>query len=363
MKKSIIFLAFAALLCGGVQAQDTLRKFSAPLDNYFYNNWIDTTKWILHSYASSTDVLARRFITEDTLRVYGIAAMMTCPDSFSFYLNTVYPDLQSYLNDRYPEDPSFLNCRESLMLYQYHGPDSTAEMRQVGELLPIHFLDTAVSYWLMSPDFIREDSMPKPVYERYYDEPQIVFDTFYAGFTQTQCELKGAGRYIQVRPGFDCFRFSFFDPTEGIGGTNYPVCHARLLPRRHFDPVTGALVYEDDLEWEFHCYRPEGFGDLFIFPILTPKPSGGDSNVAVQGSDMMDRYVAVQPNPAHGRATVVSSFGMTAIEVYDTQGRLLQTLPAEGLKADLDVSSWPRATYLLRIRTPMGTVTRKLLVQ
>ena len=359
MKKSIIFVAFAALLCGGVQAQDTLRKKSAPLDNYFYNNWIDTTRYISYSLSLSTDVYAKRFITEDTLRVYGIAAMMTCPDSFWFRPNSDYPNLQSLLNALYPEDPSFLNCKESLMLYQYHGPDSTAEMRQVGELLPIHFLDTAVSYWSLSNDAVHEDMVPKPVYERYFDEPQIVFDTFFAGFTQNQYVYKGAGLYIQVRPGFYCFSFASSDPIEGRAG--YPICEARLLPRRHFDPVTGALVYEDDLKWYFDYYHHSE--DLFIFPILTPKPSGGDSNVAVQGSDMMECYVAVQPNPAHGRATVVSSFGMTAIEVYDTQGRLLQTLPAEGLKADLDVSSWPRATYLLRIRTPMGTVTRKLLVQ
>jgi len=30
---------------------------------------------------------------------------------------------------------------------------------------------------------------------------------------------------------------------------------------------------------------------------------------------------------------------------------------------DLDVSSWPSGTYLLRITTPTGTTTKKLLIQ
>ncbi|MBP5546962.1 MAG: T9SS type A sorting domain-containing protein [Bacteroidales bacterium] len=54
---------------------------------------------------------------------------------------------------------------------------------------------------------------------------------------------------------------------------------------------------------------------------------------------------------------------MTQIEAFDEQGRLVQTLPATGLKATLDVSSWPRGTYLLRILTPAGPTTKKLLVQ
>ena len=36
---------------------------------------------------------------------------------------------------------------------------------------------------------------------------------------------------------------------------------------------------------------------------------------------------------------------------------------ASGLQATLDVASWPAATYLLRITTPMGTVTKKLIVR
>ncbi len=92
-------------------------------------------------------------------------------------------------------------------------------------------------------------------------------------------------------------------------------------------------------------------------------PGGDDPVVGLRQTDMVYRYTAVSPNPATGSATVTSSFGLTQIEAFDEQGRLVQTLPATGLKADLDVSSWPRGTYLLRIHTPLGTATKKLLVQ
>ena len=73
--------------------------------------------------------------------------------------------------------------------------------------------------------------------------------------------------------------------------------------------------------------------------------------------------IDINPNPATKQVHVATNFSLTQIEAFDEQGRLVQTLPATGLKATLDVSSWPRGTYLLRIQTPAGPTTKKLLVQ
>ena len=73
--------------------------------------------------------------------------------------------------------------------------------------------------------------------------------------------------------------------------------------------------------------------------------------------------IDINPNPATKQVHVATNFSLTQIEAFDEQGRLVQTLPATGLKATLDVSFWPRGTYLLRIQTPLGTATKKLLVQ
>ena len=101
--------------------------------------------------------------------------------------------------------------------------------------------------------------------------------------------------------------------------------------------------------------------DTTVTPIDTVTP-GGDT-LGVQTADLVSRYVSVLPNPAHERAEVLSSFGLTKIELYDEQGRLLRTLPAAGLRATRDLHTLPPATYLLRIHTPAGTTTKRLLVR
>ena len=108
---------------------------------------------------------------------------------------------------------------------------------------------------------------------------------------------------------------------------------------------------------------------------------GDDPGVAVQQADLVYRYTAVAPNPATGKVKVTSSFGISSLEAYDLKGRKVHEFRAEGCEhletsrycsesipnsefsINLDVSSWPRGTYLLRIQTPAGPTTKKLLVQ
>ena len=69
------------------------------------------------------------------------------------------------------------------------------------------------------------------------------------------------------------------------------------------------------------------------------------------------------PNPAVDEARVLSSLGLRGIEAYNAGGQKVYEGKAKGLEATLDVKGWPRGTYLLRITTSMGTVTKKLLVE
>ena len=92
--------------------------------------------------------------------------------------------------------------------------------------------------------------------------------------------------------------------------------------------------------------------------------SGGNPGVGVQTTDMLYRYTAVSPNPATGRATVTSSFGLSRIDAFDAQGRLIASFPdLHAYRHTLDTRAWPRGTCLLRIHTPLGTTTKKLLLR
>ncbi len=91
------------------------------------------------------------------------------------------------------------------------------------------------------------------------------------------------------------------------------------------------------------------------------KLTSGITRKTAQAPEVLDRYVALQPNPATDRVTVTSSFGLTRIEVRDAAGRKLHDAPASGFSASLDLSRFPSGTLLLTIHTPAGPATKKLL--
>lgn len=107
---------------------------------------------------------------------------------------------------------------------------------------------------------------------------------------------------------------------------------------------------------------------LGIFPILTPPPAvdttghGGDTT-AVDKVDGIGRYVSLSPNPAEDKVQVLSSFGLKQVEAYNAEGRLVYADEAHGLSKTIDLTAWPRGIYLVRIVTPMGSTTKKLILR
>ena len=103
-----------------------------------------------------------------------------------------------------------------------------------------------------------------------------------------------------------------------------------------------------------------------MFPILTPDSSNVDTtHVDTVGINvrLLERYTGLQPNPAAERVQVLSSFGLQHIEVFNAAGTKVQEQKATGYSATLDIRALPAGPYLVRIATPSGTVTKKLLVQ
>jgi hypothetical protein len=190
------------------------------------------------------------------------------------------------------------------------------------------------------------------MYEKFFDSGSVaVSDFFYVGVTQRSCD--GASG-VHDHMGFHLMQMS------GRACEKSPEYHVKKMcwPEDgyvfwNWDPRVSMITYDHYL----------------IFPILTPDGSprdtsgmGGDT-LAVTQADMVARYISVQPNPATEQARVLSSFGLSHIEAYNAGGQKVYEAPASGLEAVIDVAPWPRGTYLLRITTPLGTVTKKLLVQ
>ena len=91
-----------------------------------------------------------------------------------------------------------------------------------------------------------------------------------------------------------------------------------------------------------------------------------DGHLIHQGipAEGIGAYVELLPNPAKGMTVVSSSYRLTRIRAYNMQGQLvLDQRPSLSQSATLDLTAWPKGTYLLRITTLAGIVSKKLLVE
>ena len=74
-----------------------------------------------------------------------------------------------------------------------------------------------------------------------------------------------------------------------------------------------------------------------------------------------ERYTYLMPNPATEQVTVMSSFRIGKVTVYDAAGnRILRTEP-NGMSATIDLSTLPSGVYIVSIATNRGTVHKRLI--
>ena len=81
------------------------------------------------------------------------------------------------------------------------------------------------------------------------------------------------------------------------------------------------------------------------------------------GIGNLDRYTRIMPNPAHDVVNVLSSYQLQGVAVYDLMGRQLLEQPADGMTATVNISTLPRGTYILAIRTLQGVATKRLILK
>ena len=339
MKKYVFFVTFVALVAGNLSAQDIVNRFS-PSSNYFSESWPDSSNMVFTGSMTTMggDIAAKGFYTTDTLLIYGLA---------SVFISPLHDNVQGRF-DMGMYDTAALRQTE-LRLYRY-DPQTIDTMIQEGESLAVREDETPVSYFYDPgvPKGIGQTDMcqPMPVYEQYFSTPQMMRGSFYGAYLQP---VKKDGEAKIPLPLFSV-GFGYSD------GYTHELGQSVAVHR---------ILSDEDGGHSFWSFSTVPYL-WYTFPILTPDPdttgTGGDT-LAVTQADMVGRYVSVQPNPAVDEARVLSSFGLERIEAYNAEGRLVFKQEATGLEATLDVKGWPRGTYLLRIQTPMGVVTKKLLVQ
>ncbi|MGV3696180.1 T9SS type A sorting domain-containing protein [Flavobacterium sp.] len=73
-----------------------------------------------------------------------------------------------------------------------------------------------------------------------------------------------------------------------------------------------------------------------------------------------DNTVKIYPNPTTSIIHVDSEFEITSIELYDIQGRILETHLENESKSTLDLSTKPKGIYFVKIKTEKGSKVEKI---
>ena len=350
MKKINIFAAILSLALS-LAAQDTIHTHNLK-SSYYSSIWVplDTCGEILFREQHHTvDEEAWSMVVKDTIYVYGIAAGV---DTGMF----ITPfDLDTTLDS--------IMCRIHLM--ERRGSD----LVPISEDVIIHVFHTPIEYywdldWAYNCGFYPPTYRPPiPMYERYFDTAVAIGEDFYIGWS----DLGGRPVFIDIN-GHEYMRFN------RRHSCLYTISNYNNHPDMTYCIHTN-FSNDDSLDYNPDSYT-WGFEEgIFahdvdiplVFPILTPQPdtTSNDTTLSAGEPDMLRRYTAVTPNPVTGRAKVVSSFGLTMVEAFNAAGEKVHELrlPDTPLTATLDVSRWPTGTYILRLHTPQGVATKKLIVK
>ena len=76
-----------------------------------------------------------------------------------------------------------------------------------------------------------------------------------------------------------------------------------------------------------------------------------------------DDGILLRPNPADRQVTVSAPLPLKHVEVYDLAGRMVEAHQPSGTALQIDLKAYPTGTYLVKVTTSNGTVTKKLVVR
>ncbi|RZJ28046.1 MAG: T9SS type A sorting domain-containing protein, partial [Flavobacterium sp.] len=75
----------------------------------------------------------------------------------------------------------------------------------------------------------------------------------------------------------------------------------------------------------------------------------------------IDNAITIFPNPSHGMVNIKAATNIQSVQVYDVQGRLLQTSLRNGNDVSVDISSQQTGVYFLKITSDKGIKTERIL--
>lgn len=332
MKKLLLFfIGLALAVCSSVSAQDTIDGRQQDTNRFFYGCWPDLYK-NMHTFTPFGGFYGSSlcggeelyyYHTDSAITIYGIAAGLIENFPEESVYDTSYDRCIQYLTLSIPQADTVLRMRQGEIHMQQHTP---------------------VSFYAHFPSCFHPNYYYVPFFERYFDSSYTVTGTFYAGIT-----LPARQPYMAPDGHRYVLEFRQFYPLLLNVDTDGPRCKDTVISKKTHcnDSTTWSKYNENNIT-------------PMIFPILVPPDFGVIDTLSIADPDIMNRMTGVMPNPASESAKIVSSFGLSYIEIYNASGAKIFDQPAHGYSVTVNTSRWPAGVYVVHIHTPLGIATKRL---
>ncbi len=297
-------------------------------------NYIWWPFWVDNFETFESNDLAQLFHTDDSLEIIGVAGYM----AVSFKALT----MNNYLGIA---DSSF-NILEEKVLSDI--------LQKNGNMMPYYELIFDNPVTVIGDFYVRTDFARPPYYMKNGEvHKDTAYETKYNWNESYSNLFEFHGQEI-------CLRLIRTD--ERCDRQTVMTANMSLLADVHY---IDDFVETYENNWtNYYDSLPESMKSevhgLYLFPLIGEDEEDTVSSVA---SVEVENYTYVFPNPASENITVQSSFKIHGIEIFNEQGQKILTTNSNGYNTSIDVSSYPKGTYIVKIMTKSGTTNKKIIVQ
>lgn len=166
-------------------------------------------------------------------------------------------------------------------------------------------------------------------------------------FDMDSVQLLNTSNSVDARINDNKVEFIFKNINLDIGGHG----HILLKIRTKESLVTGdAVAKRADIFFDYNAPIDTGLANTIFQTLSNPTFD-------------TDESVSVSPNPASNEVDVKSDNTIKSIQLYDIQGRIIMTSLVNDLESKLDISSYTKGIYFIKVTTEKGIKVQKLLKQ
>ena len=129
----------------------------------------------------------------------------------------------------------------------------------------------------------------------------------------------------------------------------------------NWQSISPRQAHEVALKTDFSTYI---WGtNNFAIPTVSPIPVqlSNSCSLSTQNFILVKDTISVYPNPTSGIVTIEGKSNLKSIQLFDVQGRLLQTKLQNDVNASIDISDKSNGIYFLKITSETGIKVEKII--